>query len=274
MSMFMDLKVLLRSKSYTFVKARYALPPGSEPSLETLTWNGRRVVYRPGTSDVGLIYEILLRDPKRAEYRVDPSVKPGVIFDIGANIGITALWLNRLYPRAKIFCFEPMPENLKLLQENTLGISEITVLPFGLGALDTNAPIYPNIDRNNRGGYSLYRRETDPQNLGNSQNPESFIEIRSTARVLNELDIDKIDLLKIDTEGSEFDILSDIPNSLLENCSWVMGELHGIKTFETLALLSRYFRIGLKKAVNSEVFTFEALNARLLRDDKYAVGRQ
>ena len=106
-------------------------------------------------------------------------------------------------------------------------------------------------------------------NLGNMVEPNAVIDVRVASDVLREMGVTQVDLIKIDTEGNEYSILSSIPEETLSSCAWIMGELHGIQTFETLALLNKFFRLGLKKTCDSEVFTFEGLNIKLLRDGKY-----
>lgn len=41
-----------------------------------------------------------------------------VVFDVGANIGLFALWLRRHRPHASIHCFEPAPEPFACLKAN------------------------------------------------------------------------------------------------------------------------------------------------------------
>ena len=269
MQFFTDLKILARSRSLQFTQARKPRRNTEHERICTFKWRGFPVSYRSGTSDAGLIYEILIRNPKKAEYRINPAVQPKVVLDIGANIGVTALWLHNQFPDAKIYCFEPVTENIKLLKKNTASIENITVLPFALGDKAAYVPIYANIDDQNKGGYSIHQRKTDPMNLGNMVEPNAVIDVRVASDVLREMGVTQVDLIKIDTEGNEYSILSSIPEETLSSCAWIMGELHGIQTFETLALLNKFFRLGLKKTCDSEVFTFEGLNIKLLRDGKY-----
>lgn len=120
-----DLKVLARTKSIDFVRARSRPENFKTGQKFIFRWKNQKIYYRPGTSDRGLIYEILVRNQRKSEYWVDAKVNPTVIFDIGANIGITAIWLADKFPGAKIFCFEPMPENFELLKANTSHIDNI-----------------------------------------------------------------------------------------------------------------------------------------------------
>ncbi|MBI1422078.1 MAG: FkbM family methyltransferase [Gammaproteobacteria bacterium] len=264
MSLFRNIKILLRSGSWDFMRSQQRGPENYAKPLYVYNWHGRQIHYRPGTSDHGLIYEILIRKPDKAEYHVDARVHPDIIVDIGANIGITALWLNRKFPNAKIYCFEPMQDNFEILQKNISGIENIQAFNFGLGNTNDELDIFSNVDETNRGGFSIYQREDDPDNLGTRTASVGKIQIRKAGEALAELGIKKIDLLKIDTEGAEYDILTSIPDSFLEDCQWVMGELHGIKNFESLALLNKWVAIEMRKPITSELFIFFGLNKRLL----------
>lgn len=82
------------------------------------TWKKHPVYYRPHTSDRGIIYNILIQQGNKAEYYVPDEIKPDVIFDIGANIGITSIWLAKKYPAARIYSFEPVAENFEILEKN------------------------------------------------------------------------------------------------------------------------------------------------------------
>lgn len=264
MRLFHDIKLLLRSGSWDFMRAwRPGLENYDKP-LFVYHWHDHPVYYRPGTSDRGLVYDILIRKPHKAEYHVDARVKPKIILDIGANIGITSLWLNRQFPDAKIYSFEPMPDNFAILRKNIAGIENIQAFNYALGNINDELDVFANVDENNLGGFSIYQRDNDTDNLGTQTTAVGKMRIRKVDEVLAELGIKSIDLLKIDTEGAEYDILTSIPDSYLQNCQWVMGELHGIKNFESLALLNKWMAIEMKKPVTSELFIFFALNKRLL----------
>lgn len=57
------------------------------------TGDGSPIAYRTGTSDVGLVYDILFKRGRKGEYWLPVELDARVILDIGANIGVTARYL-------------------------------------------------------------------------------------------------------------------------------------------------------------------------------------
>ena len=86
-----------------------------------------------------------------------------------------------------------------------------------------------------------------------------MIPVRKVASVLQENSLEKIDVIKIDTEGAEWDILTAFPEAVLASAKYVTGELHGNKDFALLDYLSRWFDVGLRKKLSSRLFNFQAI---------------
>lgn len=260
-----NLKMLLRSRSWDFMRSRKQGLENYDRKLYSYYWNNHQVYYRPGTSDRGLVYNILIQKGKKAEYYISDKVKPDIILDIGSNIGITAIWMARKFPTARIFCFEPMQDNFHILEKNIEPYKNITACNFGLGAESGVVDIYANEDITNQGGFSLYKLASDGENIGTEQKAHMQIEVKNIADILHELNINNIDIIKIDTEGAEYEILTSIPEELLSRNQWVMGELHGVKNFETLAFLDKWFSIELNKKITSNLFQFFSINKSFLK---------
>ena len=91
------------------------------------------IYYRPGSCDPRLIYEILLKTGYKSEYWLPECINPQVILDIGANIGIASIYFTNRFPSAKIYAFEPMPENYSLLTKNITDYTNIKAFQFALG---------------------------------------------------------------------------------------------------------------------------------------------
>ncbi|MEM1211996.1 MAG: FkbM family methyltransferase [Planctomycetota bacterium] len=176
------------------------------------------VRFRRGTSDAILLQPLVFNELP-PEYRHDLAAPPTVILDIGANIGALALQFAKLYPDARILSFEPLPENYELLAFNTRGCPNVEAYPFGLGATTTSLP---------------YQRSDDPTNFGgggcHSSRPADdatdAVEIVAVTEALDRLNVTHIDLIKIDTEGAEHDILTNLPAELLSTVRCIVGELH------------------------------------------------
>src|SRR5258707_15301148 len=93
------IKILMRSRSLRFTTDTVRQSPIS--SLARLRWSGRDVFYRSGTADPFVLYQVLLRSGKKAEYYLPAALRPEIIVDIGSNIGASILYFHRQFPEAK-----------------------------------------------------------------------------------------------------------------------------------------------------------------------------
>ncbi|MEM9922931.1 MAG: FkbM family methyltransferase [Cyanobacteria bacterium P01_D01_bin.50] len=59
------------------------------------------------------------------------------IFDVGANIGQTSLFLNRYFPQADIYAFEPVKVTYETFKNNTVNINKIKAYNYALGFEET-----------------------------------------------------------------------------------------------------------------------------------------
>jgi FkbM family methyltransferase len=126
-----------------------------------------------------------------------------VVVDVGANLGYFAL-LSALAPQSasQIHAFEPAADNFSLLQDNlTLNACEgrVRAHRLALGARDESAVLYRNDD--NRGDHQVY--------AGDGDRGEEPIEVVRGEAFLAPC-CDRIDLLKIDTQGSEWQVVDGL----------------------------------------------------------------
>src|SRR6476661_6549330 len=61
--------------------------------------------------------------PRGVSLRMDvarflPSLRLDIIFDVGANVGQSATAYVTEFPKSLVYCFEPVDETFRLLQEN------------------------------------------------------------------------------------------------------------------------------------------------------------
>ena len=120
--------------------------------------------------------------------------------------------------------------------------------------------MYLSGDPENYGGISFY-----PDPSGKQIEPYIYCEVKNINEIIKQLNIDSIDLIKIDTEGAEYDILLSIKESILRKTTWITGELHGNQDFELLNYLNILgFSISLKKQINSRLFMFNAGKSEII----------
>jgi len=249
-------KVLLRSRSLEFTREYF--DRSGNGARRRYDWDGVPVTYRSGTSDAGLIYNILLKRGKKSEYSLPPEAKlepeqVKVVLDIGANIGIAALYFAHHFPNATVHAFEPDPGNCEVLAQNAQAIPRIRVHGFALGAEDGELELFDSDDKSNLGGFSSH-------SLGVNPGRSKKVPVRHAGRALAELGISRADILKVDTEGAECEILTALDRTLLGNVRVIMGELHGRRDFELLDYLQPQFHIGAKKQLKTRLFNFFAVN--------------
>ena len=120
-----------------------------------------------------------------------------VIFDVGANIGQSALKYKSAFPAAQVHCFEPVTQTFVELRRTMRGYSQVYFHQLALGSADAQARVYLT-------GQSVTNSLVKPaQSVGEEVVPLRTIDSFTAAQA-----IPRIDLLKIDTEGFDQEVLS------------------------------------------------------------------
>ncbi len=89
----------------------------------------RPVVLRHGSVDVRMFEFIFVW----RGYDFDLGFQPRVIFDLGGNIGLSALMFAARYPMARIVAVEPDRDNFELLERNTRGYDNVRCIRAAVG---------------------------------------------------------------------------------------------------------------------------------------------
>lgn len=224
-------------------------------NLSTAMIGDKPFYFRNGTSD-GLILSKNFYSPTNQEYEpeyITPELPepPKVVFDIGANIGVISYILSQKYPSAMVYSFEPEKENFEILKMNTEGLSNVKIFNFGLSDKTTTVKLHKPTENLNYGSYSMFTK-------GISEEHQE-IEIKSITEFMTENNINKIDVVKIDCEGAEYDILTSIK---LDDITWIEGECHGINDFKLIDYISKTHIVGMKKKLDQIHFNFHGLNKK------------
>jgi FkbM family methyltransferase len=123
------------------------------------------------------------------------------VVDVGANVGAASLFFALSFPQANIFAFEPFPDAYRLMVENLSRFPQIRTFGFGLLDRETRAPMFVS-------EHDPVTNSISKSSLNSNRSQE--IVLREAMAVLTELNLDTIDILKIDTEGCEVPILRSL----------------------------------------------------------------
>lgn len=130
-----------------------------------------------------------------------------VIFDVGGNLGEWSLYAVQTEPTIKLMTFEPVPDAYTRLKEILTKYKNIEVYNLGLSNKNGSSNFYYYNDNQQEWGLSgFYYRE-----VLHGDHPEPEI-ISVQHQTLDDFclahDISEIRFIKIDTEGSEWNIIN------------------------------------------------------------------
>ena len=142
-----------------------------------------------------------------------------IVVDIGANIGFfTLIMANGVKKEGKVFSFEPELENYKLLSKNVKenNLQNIILENKAVGNKNGSTEMYLASKENNIYSQSMHRIFSSK--IVSQNSTPITIKIIKLDDFFEKLDlIKKIDLIKIDVEGAEFDVLKGMDKILDSN---------------------------------------------------------
>ncbi len=149
-----------------------------------------------------LYKEIFLKN----SYSFHSDKKDPLIIDCGANIGLSALYFKSLYPESRIIAFEPSPSAFELLNKNISfnKLKGIRTFDIALSDKKESSPFYYNDIPGSLNGSTKKFYQGSNQIMIQKDLLSSYID-------------QEIDFLKIDVEGSEWEIIGDLIESGMIN---------------------------------------------------------
>ena len=144
--------------------------------------------------------QYVIQGSPRYEFKIRENfhLEEGIFLDIGANMGKYSILVGKeLGDRGRVLAFEPLPKNYEMLKKNiTLNnLKNVAALDTACGSENKSSDLF--IDSRNTGGHSLVR-ETDQK---------IRINVKKLDNIIEDLKLNRIDLIKIDVEGAESDVL-------------------------------------------------------------------
>ena len=168
-----------------------------------------------------------------------PMPRP-VVVDVGAHIGVFSKQVYLRNPLARIVAVECCPENIPVLSSNVGDFATVVqaAMTYQEDSVLMNA-VYPGCI--STGGSTVITRHEMENKLASgrigdtaTETCEYWADLRPMKTVtleelMEEHELDRIDILKLDCEGSEFSILRN--TTVLDEIGLIVGEYHGRAAF-------------------------------------------
>ena len=192
---------------------------------------GKRIIrtYRT-TTDGGMRLMFHTRDGSERRLLADivdshvyerfPMRKGDTVMDVGANSGIFTVVLSKFVGRGgTVAAIEPNPSSFNLMKKN-LSLNECENVKPVEGALGENE---------STGSLKIYDLSIYNSLLARNDkvvHHSIAVQIQTLDAVMKDLELERLDLLKIDTEGFELPILKGGMKTITKFRPYVVGEAH------------------------------------------------
>lgn len=186
---------------------------------------------------------------------------PMIIFDVGANAGDYAIMAKQVFSSARIYCFEPGVESFQCLSNIFAADPLVTCEKIALGKENGTSSLFfehPGDLTATLRCNTFVRKQSAKQQEVALMTLDEFCSSRG---------IKKIDFLKIDTEGAEFDALVGAKTMLESQCitaiqfefgeTYIGSGLYFRSFWEMLSPKYRIFRILKRGLFEIEEYTFD-----------------
>ena len=181
--------------------------------------NGRELKLSGHNLDIVVLFQVFCE-------RVYPTDSNTVVLDIGANIGLFSSYAA-FSGAQKVYAFEPNPEAYHCMLEN-IGRNNLqkVIVPYNYAVTSKSnevVTISKTASPQNRIAYENAGRDKDEYESANTISLNDIVSKESISRV---------HLLKMDCEGSEYDILAGISKSTFSKINRIIVEYHDGKVAE------------------------------------------
>jgi amino acid adenylation domain-containing protein/FkbM family methyltransferase len=230
--------------------ARAMAALAAHTDTQTLELDGLGEVFHLNASETRFLHEEIFGGDayRRHGVRLDDGC---CVFDVGANIGMFAMYVGAHCRDARIFAFEPIPQVHRVLRLNTeLRGLDATVYDCGLAAAPGEADFifYPHnsivsssvLDADvSRGVVESYLSSSSVDASGTGEDLRELLDermqgervrrpLRTLSQIIGEHEVACIDLLKVDVEGAELEVLLGIDAAHWPRVRQVAVEVHDV----------------------------------------------
>lgn len=217
------------------------------PNLQTTQLPNGHPFFHLNETETQFMYKEIIKDDGYHLDKLHLSSKP-IIVDAGANIGMFTFISSQLWPEAEIFAFEPIPEIFECLSANAKMLNSERIHLFNEGLSDLEGKLeltyYPFNTVMSGAGESDYqileaflKKQYDTSSAEGTEHMDQMLKealdgievscsVRSISNLIDNYNLDKIDLLKVDVEDWEEKIIDGIQSDHWSMIGKVIIEIH------------------------------------------------
>jgi phthiocerol/phenolphthiocerol synthesis type-I polyketide synthase E len=231
------------------------LADGSDTGFQEYELPNGLVVACQSRAETAHFYEDIFEHGSYVRHGIE--LPPGAtVFDVGGNIGLFTLFAHLNCPGARIFTFEPAPPLFRLLQENVArhgvgaqlypcalssqaGTAALTFYPQSSGM----SSLYPDLAEEKAALTAVLqnqvrRGQTEVEALlvhADDYLAERFRQetftcpVKTVSQVIDETAVERLHLLKIDVQKSEYDVLLGIREEHWSRIDQIVLEVHDVE---------------------------------------------
>ena len=179
------------------------------------------------------------------------DLKEGVFVDIGANLGkYTILMGRRLKDKGIVVSIEPEVHTVRLLKRNVEINKLENVFVVGKACSSKNGKeiLYLEGTKYSGGLHSLKKYGHHVR--------ETIVNVEKLDSILSRLKIKRVDLIKIDTEGTELDVLKGAQKTLKNHHPKIICECMSEESEKEVTALLKKFKYNVKKIDKENILAY------------------
>lgn len=215
--------------------------------------SGDKITIRPRTYDAVVVHEIFRKKTYEPSFEID---RPKTILDLGANIGLFAVWAGLRYSPEEIIAVEPVRQNHDLLNKN-------------LGRLATPVKVVPTAVTGDGRQVDMKLHKVNISGahvVAGGMESDYSIQSQTLTEIVHNTTAGQIDFLKIDIEGTEGELFNDKNKEFFADAvGYVIMEIDRRSSLSPEETVSYFDKLGYETnrsnqyALNARGY-FEALN--------------
>jgi FkbM family methyltransferase len=208
--------VNVASRNEVLLKAYLTVLHGSAPANMGLSdgycyydYGDRRILAPKNAAPVFM--EIFEDEVYEGRFRPEPE---NIVLDIGAYVGMfTVKATLSVGERGRVVAVEPHPEHFSMLQDNCEGLDNVTLVPKAVMASNGTGRLY-------------ITKAAGADNLVTHEGHFVKVETVTLDQLVIDLQLPRIDFIKLDAEGAEVDVLKGGEETLKRTPRLVVAVYH------------------------------------------------